>query len=300
MYSEFYNLGVLPFENTPDPRFFYASDQHREALAAIEYTIRMRKGFVMITGEAGLGKTMLGRLMAERCRDEASICRIMHGHRSGDELLRQLLRCLGVSQPGHDDHACRVERLQAHLSGQVDANRPVVLLVDEAQTLSDEALEELRLLTNFDTATQRIVQVVLIGHPSLRRRVRAPRLAALRQRIVLAKQLQPLSRQEVERYVAHRLRVASIDPDQVRIGFSAQAVAALEKFAGGRPRLINLACDNSLLLGFVSGTRDQISRPIVEQVIRDMLPSLGAESSGESIVVASQRSPAPMALNKAA
>ena len=300
MYSAFYSLSGPPFENTPDPRFFYASEQHREALAALEYTIRMHKGFVMVTGAPGLGKTMIANMLIERCHDAALIFRIMHGHRTGDELLRQVMRHLNVPHPSHDDHARRLERLQAHLSGQMDTFRPVVLMVDEAQTLCDEALEELRLLTNLDTATQKLVQVVLLGHPALRRRLRAPHLIALRQRLVMAKQLHPLSRPETEQYIAHRLRVASLDPNRAQIGFSQQAVAAVDKFAGGRPRLINLVCDNCLLLGFVGRVRDQLSQSIVHQVIRDMLPSLEGSGPSEPIIVANHASATSRSLSEAA
>ncbi len=152
MYTEFYNLTALPFENTPNPRFFYACEQHREALAAIEYTIRMRKGFVMITGDIGSGKTTVGRTMIERCADQAQIFQILHGHRNRDELLRHLMRKLEIPVKGHDDHAAMLERLFVFFKEQADQSRPIVLLVDEAQTLTDETLEELRLLSNFDTA----------------------------------------------------------------------------------------------------------------------------------------------------
>ena len=300
MYSTFYNLACLPFENTPDPRFFYASEQHREALAAIEYTIRMHKGLALLTGEAGLGKTMIGHIMAERCHDAALIYRIMHGHRSGDELLRQVLRCLNVPHPNHDDHACRLERLHAHLAGQEENAKPVVLLVDEAQTLCDDALEELRLLTNFDSATRRPLQVILMGHPSLRRRVRSVKLTALRQRIVLAKQLHPLSLAETEAYIAHRLTVAATDSAAAGIGFSESAVAAIDKFAAGHPRLINLVCDNCLLLGFVGRVRDQINESMVHQVIRDMLPSLNGPVASAPVIVAAGRRPTAPSLSQVA
>lgn len=300
MYTSFYNLLALPFENTPDPRFFFASEQHREALAAIEYTIRTRKGFVMVTGDVGTGKTMIGHMMAQHCQDAASVRRITHGHRSGDELLRQVLRCLQIPCPSHDDHARRLERLQAHLAGPAtDAHGPIVMLVDEAQTLSDEALDELRLLSNFDTAGQRLVQVVLIGHPELRRRVRAPHMAALRQRIFMARQLQQLSMKQTGKYIAHRLTVAGNKANKDGVSFSAEAVTQIHKFAGGAPRLINMVCDNCLLLGFVGKVRDQISQSMVQQVMRDMLPGFGSPKPIEPVIVAGMSKPKPLSLKVA-
>jgi len=300
MYTEFYNLKTLPFENTPDPRFFFASEQHREALAAIEYTIRMRKGFVMVTGDVGTGKTTIGHLMAERCEEIASIHTIMHGHRSRDELLRHVLRCLNIACPGHDDHARRLERLQDYLTGPALDLKPIVLLVDEAQTLCDDALDELRLLTNFDVARQRLIQVVLIGHPELRRRVREPHMAALRQRIVMAKQLQQLSLAQTDEYIVHRLAVAGNEPEKAGIRFTPRAVAQIHKFSGGAPRLINLVCDNCLLLGYVGEVRDQIGQATVQQVIRDMLPSFSSPTPSTPVIVAGKSKPKPLSLSKVA
>src|SRR5262249_53557164 len=153
----------LPFENTPDPRFFYASEQHREALAAIEYTIRMRKGIVLITGEIGAGKTTVAATMWSRCEDSAKIVRVLYGHQTTDSLLRQILRSLQVPARRGDDHARLLDRFQTFLRDQMADLKSIVLFVDEAQTLSDECLEELRLLSNFDTANSRPIQVVLVG-----------------------------------------------------------------------------------------------------------------------------------------
>lgn len=281
MYTDYYNLTAQPFENTPDPHFFYASEQHREALAAIEYTIRMRKGFVMITGEIGAGKTTIGRVMIERCADSALIVPVLHGHTTREELLRQTMRCLNVPHRVQDDHARLLERLHGRLSEQAEHGSPIVLLVDEAQSLSDEALEELRLLSNFDTATEKLVQVVLIGHPELRQRVRTPALTALRQRIAMAKQLQPLSLEETGTYIRHRLRIAAVNAENVQASFSEKAIAEIHRFSGGVPRLINFVCDNCLLLAFVREHPGAIPQTTVRQVINDMLPCLNGPSKPE-------------------
>jgi len=278
MYETFYNFTCPPFENTPDPRFFFASEQHREALAAIEYTIRMRKGIVLITGDIGSGKTTVSRTMLRRCADQATIVQLVHGHGDGVELLRHVLRKLAVAFHEHDEHARLLERLEAHLRSQQNAGKPIVLMIDEAQTLTDAALEQLRLFSNFDTDTAKLVQLVLIGQPELRDRIREPRLSALRQRIVMAKQLRPLNIAECANYIRHRLRAASAQPDQATVVFSGQAVERIYAASGGIPRLINVICDNCLLLGFVKEAR-RISPEMVRHVVADMVPSFDADAS---------------------
>jgi len=275
MYDTFFNLKLPPFENTPDPRFFYASEQHREALAALEYTIRMRKGFVLISGDIGSGKTTVAQTMRKRCGDQAQIVEILHGHRDGDGVLRQIVRTLGIKRGRNDDHGRLLERIRDYLDRTIgESARPLVLFVDEAQTLSDRALEELRLLSNFDNNRTKTIQIVLVGQPELRDRVAAPQMAALRQRIVLAKQLRPMGREETGQYIAHRIKVASADPESVRVTFADKAVSAIYSFTQGTPRLINVACDNCLLLAYVRESRE-VTEDMAETVVRDMVPSLG-------------------------
>ncbi len=271
MYDSFYNLECLPFENTPDPRFFYASEQHREALAAIEYTIRMRKGIVLITGDIGSGKTTVGRTMLHRCGDRATILQLFHGHSSGPELLRHTLRNMNQTLTGNEDHAYLLERLNAILKEHASQGKPVVLFIDEAQTISDNALEELRLLSNFDTNTTKLLQLVLVGQPELRDRIGTPSFNALRQRIVMAKQLRPLNIQDTAGYIVHRIRAASRDKDNLRVSFCSDAIETLFKHTGGIPRLINIVCDNCLLLGFVKQIQ-RITVTMVKQVLDDMVP----------------------------
>lgn len=272
MYESFYNLQRPPFENTADPRFFYASEQHREALAAIEYTIRARKGIVLITGDVGSGKTTVGRTMLHRCRDQATVVQVVHGHGEGVELLRHVLRKIGVAFDDYDDHARLLERLEAHLIQQHELRKPVVLVVDEAQTLSDAALEELRLFSNFDTDTAKLIQLVLIGQPELRGRIAAPHLSALRQRIVMAKRLAPMNIADAANYIRHRIRAASTDPRLPGVAFTGQAVETIYAASNGTPRLINVICDNCLLLGFVKQAR-RITPEMVTHVVEDMVPS---------------------------
>lgn len=280
MYHEFYAFDILPFENTPNPRLFFASEQHREALAAIEYTIRMRKGIVLVTGDIGAGKTTVCRTLMERCNDTAQIVQIMHGNESGAELVRHILRTLEVPIGRRDDHPRMLQRLRSYLMEQMRCGRPVVLCVDEAQTLSDAALEELRLLTNIDTAEEKLIQIALIGQPELRERIGHPRMAALRQRIVMARRLRPMNRQETAAYVNHRIRAASTNPDDVQVTFTDQALDAIYDASGGIPRLTNVICDNCLLLGYAREMR-QIVPAIVRRVTDDMVPHFGGHAMKE-------------------
>jgi general secretion pathway protein A len=287
MYDEFYQFRTLPFENTPDPRFFFASEQHREALAAIEYTIRMRKGFVLITGEIGSGKTTVGRTMCHRCGDEARIVLVTHGHQDGTGLIRQVMRALDLPAQNNDARWDMLERLRQYLIEQLQRGRPVVLLVDEAQTLSDEALEELRLLSNFDTAQHKPVQIVLVGQPELRPRIASQAMSALRQRIIMAKHLRPMTVAETGQYIRHRIKEASVDPEHVAVEFDDAAVGLIHRHTGGVPRLINVVCDNCLLLGLVEEAR-RIEPNMVRKVLQDMVSTIEAEPAGLTAAPADQ------------
>ncbi len=276
MYDQHYDFHTLPFENTPDPRFFFASEQHREALAAVEYTIRMRKGFVLVTGDIGAGKTTVGRTMCQRCGDTAKIVHVHHGRYEGVNLVKQVLRALDLPADRRDDRGELLDRLRENLMARLNDKQPVVLFVDEAQTLSDAALEELRLLSNFDTCTQKPVQVVLIGQPELRTRLAGPHMTALRQRIAMAKHLRPLSREDVGKYIEHRIRAASKDPENVKVSFDTQAVDAIHQYALGVPRIINMVCDNALLVGYVRQLA-VIDYAVVDTVLDEMVPAVTTE-----------------------
>jgi general secretion pathway protein A len=272
MYESFYKFDILPFENTPNPRFFFASEHHREALAAIEYTVRMRKGIVLVTGDVGSGKTTVCKTVQSKCANSATVVELMHGYTSGIEFTRHLLRTVNVPFEDDEEHSQLLARLGEFLLEQARVRQPVVLFIDEAQALSDEVLEEIRLLTNFDTAGEKLIQLALVGHPELRDRIASHNLSALRQRIVMAKRLRPFNRQETAAYIQHRLRAASLDPNNIAVEFTPRAIETIFDYTGGIPRLTNIACDNCLLLGYVRETR-QITPVMVQRVIADMVPS---------------------------
>ena len=273
MYLDRFQLHTSPFENTPDPHFFYASEQHREALAAIEYTVRLRKGIVLITGGIGTGKTTVGRTMLQQFSPSTTIAQILHGHQSSNELIHHVARSLNLKIYADDDHAMCLEKVRRFLLERAAHGKPVVLFIDEAQTLSDEALEEIRLISNFDTCTEKLMQLILIGQPELRDRISQTHMDALRQRIVLSKELQPLTFLDLQHYIDHRIKTASIDAENPAVSFDESATKHIYRFSQGIPRLINVACDNALLVAFVKG-KNLINSDIVQQVICDMIPSL--------------------------
>lgn len=276
MYRDFYKLTSLPFENTADPTFFFDSEPHREALAALEYTVRMRKGFALITGDPGLGKTMIARMACDRCLDHATVVRVTPGHSRPGSLLGQVLAHLGQPKIDVDqDPALLFHKLENQLRAAQDQTRPIVLLADEAQTLSDEVLETLRHMSHFDTPAEKPIQVVLVGQPELRRRLSTPAHAALRQRLVLAKQLRPLTIEETHHYITHRLRAAADAAQPSAAEFSPGAVREIHRLSGGIPRLINTLCDNCLLLGFAQ-QQHKIGTAQVHQVSHDMMPDWDA------------------------
>ena len=234
MYETFYQFKRLPFENTPDPKFFFETEQYREALAAVEYVVRMRKGFVLVTGDAGTGKTTVGRTMCQRCED-ATVVHVLPGHTDRSHLFRQILQSLDLDVKRDDDRASMISRLRQHLIAQSEKDRTVILLVDEAQAAPDEVLEELRLLSSLDTASQKLVQVVLLGRPELRSRIVRPQLA-LGDRIALAKRLGALTRGQTRAYIDHRLSVASLRPNQRKVSFNDASTFS----ASSRPFLVRL------------------------------------------------------------
>jgi len=269
MYEAFFNLKTLPFENTPNPQFFFASEEHREALAAIEYTIRMRKGYVCITGPVGTGKTTVSRTMISRCADSVNIVPILHGHENGTQLIRQILRAVEVAYRANDDHAVLLEKLFTYLHEQLAAEEPVVLLVDDAHMLTDQTLEELCLLSNYDSNRDKLVQVVLVGQNELIQRLNQTNLSALKQRIAMSQSLKALNIQETAAYIGHRIRVASIDPQNMQVRFTGRTLEAIYKLTRGIPRLVNYACDNCMLLASIKNERE-ITPLMVQTISKDL------------------------------
>jgi len=245
MYLSFFGLAEKPFAITPDPRYLYLSARHADALAHLVYGINEAGGFIQLTGEVGTGKTTTIRSLLARAPKNAEIALILNPRLSATEFLRSLCEelGLGVTDSAESNTKELVDLLNRHLLRTHAQGRRVVLIVDEAQDLAPEVLEQIRLLTNLETETQKLLQIILIGQPELRTLLARQDLRQLAQRITGRYHLAPLSREETSAYVRHRLRVAGATAEI----FSRAAQREVFRVSGGIPRVINIVCDRALL-----------------------------------------------------
>ena len=265
MYIEHYGLREKPFSLTPDPRFLYLSSSHREALAHLLYGIEQGEGFIAVTGEVGTGKTTLCRTLLERLGSDAEVAYLFNPRVTGIELLEAIHRELGL--PGEGTRAQLLDHLNRFLLEMSRAGRRVLLLVDEAQNLPVETLEELRLLSNLETTTEKLLQIVLFGQPELDALLDSPALRQLRQRIGVRWRLESLSDPEASDYVLHRLRIAAGGDMDL---FSPAALRELRRRSRGVPRLVNLLADRALLAGYADGSQ-RVERVHVGRAAREIL-----------------------------
>ncbi len=247
MYQEYYGLKESPFELTPNPRFLYFSAKHHEAFNHMLYGIRERKGFVQLTGEVGAGKTTLCRAILRELGDRFSTALILNPVLESDQLMKAIAMEFGLAVKGLD----RLETTSAlnqYLIEQLLAGKDTVLVIDEAQDLTHELLEQVRLLSNLETDSRKLLQIVLMGQPELRDRLNDHSLRQLRQRITVRFHLRPLNRWELWPYVLHRLQVAGSNGVP---SFTMGALWRIYGYTRGIPRLINAVCDKCLLAGYV-------------------------------------------------
>ncbi len=266
MYLEHYNLAEPPFALSCDPRFFFAGPGHNEALASCLYAVQQRKGMVLITGRVGAGKTLVSRSLARRLGPAVQTVVLKHPPRTAKSLLRALAEGVGLSLGSADAHSLQSE-LQMHLQRLCRRGRLVCLVVDEAQDLPASALEEIRLLWNWESQSRRLLQIVLIGQPELRALLGRPRWESLRQRIVLSFHLTGLEPDDVPGYIQHRIELAG--QGGARLEFTPHAVEQIARAAENLPRLINVLCDNCLLVGYSQKTHT-IDEKIVQAVLDEM------------------------------
>jgi general secretion pathway protein A len=255
MYLEYYGFREKPFSITPNPRFIFLSKNHQEAFAHLLYGVNSRCGFIQLTGEVGTGKTTVLRTFLNRLEEDSyRTALIFNPCLSSDELLRTINRDFAIP---HDNlsRAQLLEVLNGFLLEQREAGRIVVLVIDEAQNLATEVLEQIRLISNLETETEKLIQIVLAGQPELDRLLGRTELRQLKQRILVRYHLLPMDLEDTCGYIEHRLELASGG-----VIFSSQAMTRIFRYSRGIPRLINIVCDRALLVGFGDGSREITGR----------------------------------------
>ena len=280
MYKEFFGLAANPFNVTPDPRYLFLTKHAEEALACLTYGVNSRKGFVLLTGEVGTGKTTLVNKMLERLRQQQmATAYIFNPLLTVPEFLDYMMADFGA--PCESSSKSEILRhLNSWLLARYSAGETVVLIVDEAQNLSDELLEEIRLLTNLETFTEKLLQVVLVGQPELERKLKQPSFRQLQQRLSMRAKTYPLCLEETEAYVAERLRIAG----SREAIFAPHALVAVHKSSRGIPRLVNLLCEHCLVNAFADRRRI-IPCEIVQAVARDFdLEGLGPSNGATALM----------------
>jgi general secretion pathway protein A len=275
MYNEYFGFTEAPFSLTPDPRFSYTNALYQEAFATLRYGIEARKGFIVITGEAGTGKTTLLRRLMQSFGRHVQTAYIYNPHVTLTELLRLILGDLGLPNRT-DDRLAMIAQLNEYLIKQLKERNIVTLLVDEAQELSIEMLEEIRLLSNLETDTQKLLQIVLMGQPELERKLDQPELRQLKQRVALRCRLDPLPSNEVGEYIAARLKAVGYSRKDL---FHASAVEKIAAHSRGIPRIINIICDNALLIAFAA-SKKTVSAATIDEVARDLRLNQQAAAPG--------------------
>ncbi len=255
----------MPFDITPNPRFLFHSTKHREAFNHLLYGIRERKGFVQLTGEVGAGKTTLCRALLEQLDAKFSTALILNPVLSGDELMKAIAAEYGLEVKGKD-RLDTIATIGDFLLRQTFAGKETVLIIDEAQNLTEDLLEQVRLISNIETDDRKLLQIVLMGQPELRERLNSPRLKQLRQRITVRYHLQALTRAEVGEYIQHRLVLAGANGT---LSFTGPAFWRIFRYSKGVPRLVNAVCDKALLAGFVERSH-RINFRMVGRAIREL------------------------------
>jgi general secretion pathway protein A len=262
MYTKFYGFREKPFEITPDPRFLYLSENHKEALAHLTYAVRERKGFTVITGEVGTGKTTLIQTLLSRLDGNTKTAYLFNPKLESTDFLHYICEDLGLKGQKRSKGQYLV-CLHNFLISCYARNENVVLIIDEAHTLDPTLLEEVRLLTNLETPKSKLMQVILMGQPELNDTLNRPQFRQLKQRVSLRYHMQPLNKEEARQYIKRRMRMAeAVDPNI----FTPKAFKEIYKYSKGIPRLINIVCDNALLAGYAADQK-VIGRSIVCEVI---------------------------------
>jgi general secretion pathway protein A len=292
MHKAFFNLKGNPFDLTPDPGCFVPTKRHNEVLAALYYGVRQHKGFVVVTGEVGTGKTLLLRCLLRQFKESKDVayaylfnCRL-----SPTEFLQYVLADFGLPAAGKSKYELLID-LGHFLTNRGQMNMTTVLIVDEAHHLSAEILEEVRLLSNLETSDDKLLQIVLVGQPELDEKLDSVGLRQLKQRIAVRTQLGPLNADETKRYIEKRLQIAGRDPQSSPL-FPDETIATVHCFSRGLPRLINTICENALIAGYAK-RMPSVTPKIVEYVAKefrlDVVSQPDTENAGRSNRTDAQR-----------
>jgi general secretion pathway protein A len=265
MYRKFYGLREKPFEITPDPKFLYLSENHKEALAHLTYAVRERKGFTVVTGEVGTGKTTLVQTLLSRMDGNTRTAYLFNPMMGSTDFLHYICQDLGLNSLKRSKGQY-LSQLHKFLMSCYSRNENVVLIVDEAHKLDPKLLEEIRLLTNLETAKSKLLQVILIGQPELNGILEDPQFRQLKQRVSLRYHVHPLNKEDTQKYIKRRLRIAGAFDHNL---FTLKAFDKIYSYTKGLPRLINIVCDNALLTGYAT---DQ--KVIGDKIIRDVISNL--------------------------
>jgi len=265
MYERYFGLKEKPFNVTADPSFLFFSRRHKEAFSHLAYGIKERKGFLEITGEIGAGKTTLCKALLSSLDKQTKTAIVLNPQLSKHQLLKSIVQDLGI-QANKSSRNSILDKLNEFLIEQLSLGNNVVLIVDEAQNLRASLLEQIRLLSNLETEKEKLLQIVLVGQPELRDKLKLPKLKQLRQRISVRYHILPLERDEIDKYIKHRLSVAG-SANSVR--FNQGVTEEIYRYSEGIPRLINILCDKALLAAFVRETKT-IDKKMIKECIDEL------------------------------
>jgi len=281
MYESFFGLSEKPFSLTPDPDFLYMSNSHKKAMTYLRYGIESKEGFVQLSGEIGSGKTTILRSLLRSLDRQIRAAYIVNPRGTFRQVLRTILDQLNVV-PFRLDYSKErlLNKFHEFLKSQEAISHPVVLIFDEAQNLDVSTLEELRMLSNYETDKEKLVQIILVGQPELREKLDRPELAQLRQRIAVRCHLGRLDRAETEAYIRHRLKVAGSKDE---IDFEPETFDVIQQHTHGIPRLINVSCNNVLLAGYVE-EKKSFTGEMVRRVVQEMRADDGRDEMPEPVI----------------